>query len=359
MKPNLTLFLLAACTAGTMTAQQIASTMDLKRACETSPNHVVTVTSPLKIEFGARYPAVEQVDSGCTLVFQENTGIELKQVAVRFAGPLLLQSSRKAEVVLFDSYLEAASLHLPLYGRGSKVTAGQSRMVARAGNFTLGFFEDSSLDVFDAFGPLPGAPAIETAGMFSIFTDASTLSFKNARIQAGTGIDINLADELPTLKMEETDLRVSAGAIAIYGTLRDTKVEINKGAWSAPNGVRATLGRQSALVIKDTRIEGGSGPVNIGVGSYSSSAEVSQVTIDTAGSIALSAGSFWAAVIVDGATLRAAAGVAVTAGSQWSKAVAKNNTVTSGVSFSVAAGSNGTCEAGGNVVSSPVQRQCR
>lgn len=54
-----------------------------------------------------------------------------------------------------------------------------------------------------------------------------------------------------------------------------------------------------------------------------------------------------------------AAGVAVTAGSQWSKAIAKNSNVTSGVSFSVAAGPNGTCEAGGNVVNSPVQRQCR
>lgn len=352
-------FLFLTLAAAPLAAQQIVSTADLKRACETAPNNVVTVTSPLKIEFGARFPAVEQVNTGCTLLFAENTGLEMKQVAIRFAGPVSLQSSRKAEVALFESYLEAASLHLPLYGRGSKVIVGQSRLVARAGNFSLAFFEDSTLEVFDAFGPAPAEPVIQTAGLFSIFTDASTLSFKNARLQAGSGFDINLADELPTLKMEETDLVTSGGAIAIYGTLRDTKVEINKGLFRAPNGVRVTLGRQSALAMKDTRIDGGAGAVNIGVGSYSSSAEVSQVTIDTAGAIALSAGSFSAAVIVDGATLRAGGAVSILSGSQWAKAVAKNNTVTAGVSFSVAAGSNSTCEASGNIVNSPVQSQCR
>lgn len=345
--------------ATTLPAQGLFSTGDLKRACETSPNNTVNITSETKIESGTTWPNVERVATGCTLVFSENAGIEFKQVAMRFAGPLTLQSSRKASLQMFESYVEATAVNLPLFGRGSKILLGQSRMVATAGNFTISIWEDTLVDIFDRFGPQASLPVIQTAGLFSIWTDASTISFKNAAVQAGTGIDINLSDELPTFKSEETDFITAAGTVAIYGNRHSTKIEISKGRFVGPNGVRVTLGRESALSLKDVNINGGNGPVSIGAGSYGGSADVSQSVIQTSSTVDLFAGSFSAKINADGNTIRGNAGITIAAGSQSSSALAKNNTVTSLALFQVLAGSSSACEASGNIVNSPSQLLCR
>jgi hypothetical protein len=345
--------------ASTLSAQGLFSTSDLKRACETSANNTVNITSETKIESGRTWPAIEQVSTGCTLIFSENAGIEFKQVAMRFAGPLTLQSSRKASLQMFESYIEAAAVNLPLFGRGSKILLGQSRMVATTGNFTISIWEDTLIDIFDRFAPQATLPVIQTPGLFSIWTDASTISFKNAAVQAGSGIDINLADELPTFLSEETNFVTASGSVAIYGNRHSTKIEINKGQLRGGNGVRVVLGRESTLSVKDVTVNGGNGPVSIGAGSYSASASVSQSNIQTTSTVELFAGTFSASINADGNTIRGNAGVSVFAGSQSASAIAKNNTVTSGAFFRVTAGSNGSCEASGNIVNSPSQLLCR
>jgi hypothetical protein len=356
MKRTFTILALA---AASLSAQSLFTTGDLKRACETSPNNTVNITSEVKIESGTVWPAVEQVATGCTFTFTENSGLQLKQVAIRFAGPLTLQSSRKANLEMFESYAEARSINLQLFGRGSKILLGQSRMVANNGNFAISIWEDTLVDIFDRFGPQASLPVIQTSGMFSIWTDASTISFKNAAVSAGTGVDINLADELPTFKSEETDFVTSAGTVAIYGRLRDIKIEINKGRLSGPGGVRVTLGRQSAMGLKDVAVNGGNGPVTLGVDSFSSSAEISQGNIQTNGIVEFQAGSFSSTINVDGNTIRGNGGISVTAGAQGSNAIAKNNNVTSATSFRVSAGFSSSCDASGNVINSPVQSLCR
>jgi hypothetical protein len=361
MKHNIALIALCLGTLpGILSAQNISTTADLKRVCETAPNNVVTVTQSINIESGAQFPNMEQISTGCTLIFNENTGINMKQVAVKFAGPLTLQSSRKAEATFFESYVEATSMNLPLFGRGSKILVSQSRLVANAGNFAVSVWEDALVDITDTFGPTPSLPVIQSAGLFSIWTDASSFSSRNARFQAASGFDFNLADELPTMKMEEVDMVSANGAIAIYGTTRDIKLEISKGLFSAPGGVRITLtGRNSGLGVKDLRVQAGSGPVRIGVGSYSASANVSQSNIQTTGTITLEAGSFSSTLEADGNTMNAGGAIRVSAQSQWASVVAKNNTVTSPISFVVAAGANGTCDASGNNVTSPLISLCR
>lgn len=264
--------------------QSLFRTGGLKTACEISPNNTVIITSEVKIENGLRWPAVEQVTTGCTLTFSENAGIEFKQVAMRFAGPLNLQSSRKASLQMIESYVAASAIKLPLLGRASKILIGQSRMVAANGNFTI--------DIFDRFAPQATQPVIQAAGLFSIWTDASTIQFKNAAVRAGSGIDLNLADERPTFSSEETDFITTNGTTAIHGNNRDIKIGINKGTLSGSSGVRVYLGgRNGGLGMKDVTVNGGNGPIRIGAGSYSASAEVSH-NIQASSTVEIRGGSF-------------------------------------------------------------------
>lgn len=179
-------------TSSDVRAQQwIATTPQLKTACETSPGNVVVLNEATTIVEGARYPFSEQVLTGCTIVLGPNAKLATEGVAMRFAGPLVVQSATPTEVKLTRSFLAAASVNFNLPGAGNAIEMEFSHIHATTGGLLFTMGDESKLTVMARIlnGPLEAMTAATTAQIRS--GRKFSASFSQMRISAPQGIDIS------------------------------------------------------------------------------------------------------------------------------------------------------------------------
>ncbi len=145
-------------------AQGISTSAQLKQACENSPGNVVNITQPTKIEFGPALPTPENIATKCTIQIGPNANFGVKQVAVNFAGALVIQSSEKTNVAFEDAPWSATSVTVNLAGEFSELISKQSRLRAGAGNLSLSLAGTGKLELINPFASNPNGLGDRTLG---------------------------------------------------------------------------------------------------------------------------------------------------------------------------------------------------
>jgi hypothetical protein len=352
------LFAAVLCLSQTALAQ-ISTSAQLKQACETSLGNVVNITQPTKIEFGPALPTPENIATKCTIQIGPNASFGVKQVAVNFAGALVIQSSEKTAVTFEDAPWSATSITINLAGEFSELTSKQSRLRASAGNLAISLAATGKIEMINPFG-LTNPNGLEATGSVSISAGANfSAVIGDANIQAGTGISINMGGADSILKLDEASLNTSAGAVTISGAGQRTNIEMNQGNYSAPSGVSVTLpGADAGLKVKDGVFSGGNGSITLQAGGAAASfgnIEVNQSSFSTASTVKIISG-LGGKTIVDNVQLNGSMGVEVRSGNQGSTLV-KNSGGTS-ASVTVATGVGGICLSDNNLFNAPVQNLC-
>jgi len=339
-------------------AQGISTSAQLKQACETSPGNVVNITQPTKIEFGPALPTPENIATKCTLQIGPNANFEVKQVAVNFAGALVIQSSEKTKVVFEDAPWSATSVSVNLNGSDSELISKQSRLRASAGNLSISVAATGKLELINPFAPNPNG--LEATGSVSISAGNKFSGvIGDANVQAGTGISISMGGADSILKLDEASLSTTAGAISISGAGQKTNVEMNQGNYSAAAGISVTLpSADTGLKVKDGVFSGGNGSITLQSGAASAAfgnIEVNQSRFTTSSTVRITSG-LGGKTIVDNVQLDGSQGVEVRSGNQGNTLV-KNSRGTS-ASVTVATGIGGVCLSDNNLFNAPVQNLC-
>lgn len=332
---------------------QISSAGQLKAACE-APGNTVNINMPTKIEFGS----AASVTTGCTINIGPNASFGVKQVGMTFAGALVIQSSQKTAVIFEDAPWTATSISVNLTGESSELISKQSRLRASAGNLSISLGNIGKLELINPFGTNPNG--LEATGSVSINAGNKFSGvIGDANVQAGTGISVNLGGADSILKLDETNLTTSGGALSISGAGTKTNLEMNQGNYSAPAGVSVTLpAADTGLKVKDGVFNGGGGSVTLQLGSASASfsnIEVNQSTFTASGNVAIRTG-LSGKTIVDNVRLDGSNSVEVRSGNQGDTLV-KNSRGTS-ASVTIATGVGGKCLSDNNFFTAPVQNLC-
>ncbi|MBL8208037.1 MAG: hypothetical protein JNM09_27640 [Blastocatellia bacterium] len=344
----------------TVAAQTISTTAQLKQACENSPGNVVNITQPTKIEFGPALPTAETINTKCTIQIGPNAGFGVKQVAVNFAGPLVIQSSEKTNVAFEDAPWTAPSIAVNLTGDFAEFVSKQSRLRASAGNLSISLGATGKLELINPFG-LTNPNGLEATGAVSL-TAGTNFSgvLGDANIQAGTGISISMGGADSILKLDEASLNSNAGAISISGAGQKTNIEMSQGNYSAPAGVSVILpSADTGLKVKDGIFAGGNGSITLQSGGAAASfgnIEVNQSRFTTSSTVRITSG-VGGKTIVDNVQLDGGQGVEVLSGTQGNSLV-KNSRGTS-ATVRIAAGGGGVCLSDNNLFNAPVQNLCR
>ncbi|MDX2041353.1 MAG: hypothetical protein SF097_08890 [Acidobacteriota bacterium] len=343
----------------TAQAQGINSTAQLKQACETSPGNVVNITQPTKIEFGPALPSPENIATKCTIQIGPNASFGVKQVAVNFAGALVIQSSEKTNVAFEDAPWTATAITINLTGSDSELISKQSRLRAGAGNLSISLAATGKMELINPFG-LANPNGLEATGAVSISAgNKFSAVIGDADVQAGTGISISMGGADSILKLDEASLRTNAGAVMISGAGMKTNIEMNQGTYSAPAGISVILpGADTGLKVKDGIFSGGSGSITLQSGGAAASfgnIEVNQSSFSTSSTARITSG-LGGKTIVDNVQLNGSQGVEVRAGNQGNTLV-KNSRGTS-ASVTVASGTGGVCLSDNNLFNAPVQSLC-
>lgn len=343
----------------TALAQGISTSAQLKQACETSLGNVVNIAQPTLIEFGPALPTPENIATKCTIQIGPNASFGVKQVAVNFAGALVIQSNEKTSVSFSDAPWVATSVNINLAGEFSDMVSNQSRLRASAGNLSISVAATSKLELINPFG-LTNPNGLEATGSVSISGGANfSAVIGDASIQAGTGISISMGGADSVLKLDDASLRTTAGAVMISGAGMRTNIEMSQGTYSAPAGVSVILpGADTGLKVKDGVFSGGNGSITLQSGGAAASfgnIEVNQSSFSTSSTVRITSG-LGGKTIVDNVQLNGANGVEVRSGNQGNTLV-KNSSGTS-ASVTVASGAGGVCLAENNLFNAPVQNLC-
>lgn len=361
MKETSWMLLLGLAAGASLGAQSISSTRELKQACETAPGNVVVLTGAVEINQGAVWPAMEMIDTGCTLVLGRDAKLLFTGVGISFQGPFTLQSSFKTEVVLKDTAIEARSVLWPLTGGPTDVVFDRAQVRATEGNFAATFGRQSKWEVKNQ---LPGAgSALEAAGVLSV-TGGSQFTFvlEDANGRAGTGIGITAAGADIVIKTERADLRTASGPLTITSPSAKAVVEMIQGVWSAGSGIDVLLAG-SETIVKATGVEfragggialeAGSGAARLGKLEVKESRFEGGSTVRLLSSLTGTLG----AALVENTELTGPAGVRVESGAR-GETLFKTNRGSSAGSFTVLTGRGGSCLAEDNLVQSPNARLC-
>lgn len=342
-------------------AQAQSSTAELRNLCQTSPGNVVRIDGPVLIFRGAPASAPEPVATGCTLLIGEFGKFETKEIGMRFAGPLQIQSVHKGFVALSDTTLVGSSVDVSMSGADSVLLMTESNLQSTIGDVVIRMGSIGKLELVDF---LPFAPFMirSAAGASISGGDKFNVTLKGANIQATSGMTVTLAGSDTLMLADSAGLTTTGGALNVSATGNKGTVILNQGTYSAGGSVNVTLaGAESGLGIKDADVRSGSGSivVDVGVSAMGGKLEVSQSRFNAPGTLSLfgSRGSNLGFVAVDNVDLNGAGGVRVETGAGGGTFM-KNTRGSSSVLFHVLTGLGGKCEQGDNRITSPNQRLC-
>lgn len=359
-RPLPTLLALAASlAAGAAYAQ--SSTAELRNLCETSPGNVVRIDGPVLISRGAPAQAPEPVATGCTLLIGEFGKFEAKEIGMRFAGALSIQSAHKGFVSLSDTSLAGRSVSVSMSGSDSVMLLTESNLQSTVGDVSIAFGPIGKIEFVDF---LPFAPfVINSAGGVSISGgDKFNVTMKGGNLQARTGMSIAMSGTDTLLLADSASMITTGGALSVTAAQNKGTIILNQGRYHAGGSVSVSLaGAESGLGIKDADFRSTSGNISVDVGGSNPKGklEVNQSRFNAPGTLSLfgSRGSDLGFVAVDNVDLNGAGGVRVETGVGGGTFM-KNSRGSSSVLFHVLTGLGGKCEQGDNLITSPNRRLC-
>lgn len=357
-----TLAMLSATSAMAMT------TAELRVACQTSPGNVVVLTQPVTVVDGPRYPAAEQVLTGCTIVLGPNAKLATEGISMRFAGPLVVQSSTLTEVLLTRSFLAAPSVNFNLPGTGSIVEMAFSHIHATAGALLMTMGDESKFTVIERLipGPLEAFIAATTLQIRS--GSKFTASFNQMRISAPQGIEIAMNGDEGTLTINSAWLTAAEGNIGITASNSKAQVDLSSTNLVSNKMVALRLaGSDSLLKLQQVGIGGvdtqstlGGLVIEIGSGAAENGVvEASNVGIARVASINIRASVNGRNGIlkIQKSHLRSPGDLVLETGAQGLTEVVENYGGSS-TRFRVATGTGGSCIAQNNDILAPIMQVC-
>jgi hypothetical protein len=357
-------------TSSDVRAQQwIATTPQLKTACETSPGNVVVLNEATTIVEGARYPFSEQVLTGCTIVLGPNAKLATEGVAMRFAGPLVVQSATPTEVKLTRSFLAAASVNFNLPGAGNAIEMEFSHIHATTGGLLFTMGDESKLTVMARIlnGPLEAMTAATTAQIRSGRKFSASLS--QMRISAPQGIDISMNGAEGLLTINTAWLTAARGNIGISSPDAKGIVDLSSTNLVFANMLTLRLaGSDSLLKLQQVGMAGFEGRIapggmvlEVGAGAAENgSIEASNVGFNYVASMNLraSVNGQKGALKIQKSSLWSAGDMVMETGAQGLTEVVENYGASS-TRLRVATGSAGSCIASNTTITAPVMQVCQ
>lgn len=345
------------------------TTAELRVACQTSPGNVVVLTQPVTVVDGPRYPAAEQVLTGCTIILGPNAKLATEGISMRFAGPLVVQSSTLTEVLLTRSFLGAPSVNLNLPGTGSIVEMAFSHIHATGGGLLFTFGSESKLTVIERLipGPLEAFTATTTVQIRS--GPKFTASLSQMRISAPQGIEIAMNGDEGTLAINSAWLTAAQGNIGITASNSKAQVDLSSTNLVSNQMVALRLaGSDSLLKLQQVGIGGvdtqstlGGLVIEIGSGAAENGVlEASNVGIARVASINIRASVSGRNGIlkIQKSHLRSPGDLVLETGAQGLTEVVENYGASS-TRFRVATGTGGSCIAQNNDILAPIMQVCQ
>jgi hypothetical protein len=351
------------------TSTMAMTTAELRVACQTSPGNVVALTQPVTILEGPRYPAAEQVLTGCTIVLGSNAKLAMEGVSMRFAGPLVVQSATLTEVIMARSFLSAPSVNFNLPGTGSVIDMAFSNVQATVGGLLITMGNESKLTVQDNLVSGPHE-ALDAATTLQIRSGRKfTAQLSQMRLSAPQGIEIAMNGDEGLLTINTAWLTAARGSIAISSSSAKGLVDLSSTnlVFRDMSSLRLA-GSESLLKLQQVGILGSNQQVapggmvlEVGAGAAESgSIEASNVGFTYVASINVraSVNGQKGTVKIQKSHLRSSGDIVVETGSQGLTDVVENYGA-SDTRLRVATGAGGSCLSQLNTITAPVMQVCQ
>jgi hypothetical protein len=341
-----------------MAQQTITSTAQLKFACETSPNNVVTLINNTQISTGPQAPLTETVNSKCTIVVNPQVTFEASQISMTFAGPLTIQAGNEGRALFLESHFTAPSVNVSLANLGG-LLVDHSLLRATVGGIAISSGVENSVDIR---GTIPGGNLVANRGISISGGQKFIGSLTDAEVRAGTAISVNMNGNEASFIATNSTMGTNGGAISVLGSGLKNFVEFKLGAIATGrNGVNVTLtGGES--IINGSQFAFNSPAAGVFLRTGGSKGEVTladgTITSGTVTTIQSSLTGTEGKAILQNATVNAGGNFRVETGSLGASEVVDSN-LTSATLVRIAAGAGGSCKSQNNIINAPSIQACQ
>jgi hypothetical protein len=345
-------------TQATLAQQTITSTTQLKFACETSPNNVVTLTNNTQISSGPQAPLTETVNSKCTIVLNPQITFEASQVSMTFAGPLTIQSGNEGRALFLESHFIAPSVNVSLANQGG-LLVDHSLLRATVGSIAISSGIENGVDIR---GTIPGGNLVANRSI-SIGGGLKFIgSLTDAEVRAGTAISVNMSGAEAQFIATNSTMGTNGGAISILGSGEKSFVEFKLGAVATGrNGVNVTLnGLESTINASQFSFNSPAAGVFLRAGGSKGAVTLADGTI-TSGTVTTIQSSLTGVegkAILQNATVNAGGNFRVETGSLGTSEVV-DSSLTSATLVRIVAGAGGSCKSQNNIINAPNVQACQ
>jgi hypothetical protein len=334
----------------TLAQQTITSTTQLKFACETSPNNVVTLTNNTQISSGPQAPLTETVNSKCTIVLNPQITFEASQVSMTFAGPLTIQAGNEGRALFLESHFIAPSVNVSLANQGG-LLVDHSLLRATVGSIAISSGIENGVDIR---GTIPGGNLVANRSI-SIGGGLKFIgSLTDAEVRAGTAISVNMSGAEAQFIATNSTMGTNGGEKSF--------VEFKLGAVATGrNGVNVTLnGLESTINASQFSFNSPAAGVFLRAGGSKGAVTLADGTI-TSGTVTTIQSSLTGVegkAILQNATVNAGGNFRVETGSLGTSEVV-DSSLTSATLVRIVAGAGGSCKSQNNIINAPNVQACQ
>lgn len=233
----------------------MASTSELKNACETRPGNRVEISSPTTIQTGVPRGVplanFETVNSGCTLVLGPSAKFKFDNVSMNFRGTLRIESATGNEVEFDKSGVFARSINLNLTGDGSALFIKEAAVNALAGDTIVALGNNAKLEMGGnsaTYGRLLEASNVVrlTAG------NKFAASMSQGYIWGVNGVEIDLSGDESVYKFNQFNTHAQPGRVSFRSSGAKSTFEFGRGSVYGYSGVSVSMtGAESQLISSD------------------------------------------------------------------------------------------------------------
>lgn len=351
---------------GTAWAQaSLSSTAQLRQACETSLNNRVVITSSTEISQGATLPTYEQVATGCTIVLGPSASLEFDSVAMRFAGPLRIESATTTMLTLEKSNVYATAIIVAMPAAASAVLMKEANLNATSGDLSVTMGSDARLEMAGANFAFPRM--LEASGFVRLTADARfSAALADGGFYGVRGLVITLRGAESVFKADEWQLWSQNGRTVLNTSGTKTLVELGRGNYYGYRGASITMtGAESGLIVTNRNFNTYTGTgvaIDVGGSAPLGMIKLDQARFGGAGGVTIraSVGSSQGMIeLVNGSigVVPSFTEVVIESGAAGSTLV-KDSVLRSAGLARIASGSGGSCLAESNTIVAATQQIC-
>lgn len=338
-------------------AQTMTSTAELKLACETSPNNVVTINVPTQISSGPQAPATENVNTRCTIVLGQFASFEVSQVSMTFVGALRFQAANEAHILFIESEFTAPSINATQTSK-SLFQVERSLLRATSGSIVINSGSEGAVDIK---GPLVGGNLVANGAVningglkfYGTLTDAG--------VSAGAGVNVNMTGNEAQFIATTSTVSAANGAINVTGSGEKNYAEFKFNSVAAsPRGINIRLnGNESEIVGNQFSFDGGAGII-LRTSGNKGKVTMADGTLSAAGAVQVQASTtgLEGVVVVQNANFNTGGSTRIETGSRGNTEVL-DSSLTSNTLIRFTTGAGGNCKSQNNSLSAANLQICQ